>query len=109
MLAGNHDCSPLSAEPKQSAWRRGGEHERMPANLGGNGQYQTSELGVGGSNPSRCAIVFCLAEAGPIAKYPFPQSIGRLRPTVLRTYPPTWGSALVSSANEAACPTAITN
>src|SRR5947209_7263996 len=59
MLAGNRVCSPLSDAPKQTAWRCGSELERMQANMGEMGQYQTSELGAGGSNPSRCAIV-CL-------------------------------------------------
>src|SRR5947209_9405448 len=57
MLAGNRVCSPLSDAPKQTAWRSGSELERMQANMGEMGQYQTSELGVGDSNPSRCAIL----------------------------------------------------
>ncbi len=56
MIAGSRLYSPVSDPPKQTAWRSGCGQERITANLGEIGQYQTSELGVGGSNPSRCAI-----------------------------------------------------
>src|SRR3954470_6193806 len=57
MFTGNRAYSPLSDGPKQSARGSGGEQDRTPANMGEIEQYQTSELGDGGSNPSRCATV----------------------------------------------------
>ncbi len=50
--------APVS-QPRLLGCGSGGEHERIAVNMGGNARHQISELGVGGSNPSRRATCFC--------------------------------------------------